>query len=376
MTNPRKMMMAAAGAGAEGGTLWTWGRNPPYYQLGIGGGVDKSTPVQVGSEENWTVATTGDNTNQWLNADGEIYGSGLNNHGNYGTGNVTTYSSPQLMVDPPSGTKVFVDLYIGGYGGIAVADDGTLWTWGDNGKGQLGNQTATTLDVSSPIQVGSLTDWAKCSGCENSYTMIKTDGTLWGMGKNNEGQLGDGTKIGRSSPVQIGSLTTWDRIPSCTQIHRYAIKTDNSLWVYGDGGQGRLGNSSSVNRSSPVQITGSWLDAGGGQDFGIGIKTDGTLWGWGYNISGQNGSGNTVTSSSPVQIGSLTSWESCATLNQSGFAIKTDGTAWAWGANSNGCLGISTVTNRSSPVQIASATTWSSLAKSCTGNAMAAIQGG
>jgi len=281
------------------------------------------------------------------------------------------------MIDPPGGTIDFVDIFIGGYGGFGVADNGTLWSWGDNGYGQLGNETGTTVDVSSPIQVGSLTDWAKASGCQNSYRMIKTDGTLWGMGKNDEGQLGDGTVIHRSSPVQIGALTTWDSLPSGAYAHTLAIKTDNSLWACGDAGQGRIGDGTDTHRSSPVQITGSWQSAAAGADFSVGIKTDGTLWTWGYSSVGQQGRGlGYSVDSSPIQVGALTTWESCSALNQSAFAIKTDGTMWAWGANYNGALGDGTTIARSSPVQVGSATSWSSLAKSIGGDAMAAIQGG
>jgi len=373
MATPLKLMMATAGAGGEGGTLWAWGRNDSYGQLGIGDVVNRSSPTQVGEETNWTVAATGDNTNQYLNADGEVYGSGLNNHGNFADGTITSKSAPTQMI----AKATWVDIYIGGYGGVAVADDGTLWTWGENGQGQLGLPALPlNTEASSPLQVGSLTDWAKCSGCQNSYTMIKTDGTLWGMGNNNAGQLGDGTVINRSSPVQIGSLTTWGSIPSTTAAHRFAIKTDDSLWVYGDGGQGRMGHNSGTSRSSPVQVTGSWQSVSGGSDFSVGIKTDGTLWTWGYSIQGQGGRPDKLTYSSPVQVGSLTSWSACAAIDQAGFAIKTDGTMWSWGINGNGVLGQPPVLSRSSPVQIGSLTSWSSLAKSCSSHAMAAIQGG
>ena len=142
----------------------------------------------------------------------------------------------------------------------------TLYAWGRNHLGQLGD--GTTVDKSSPVQVGALTTWLNAATGYAFTTATKTDGTLWAWGMNTQGQLGLGDATPRSSPVQVGALTTWDK---------------------------------------PV----------GGAYNTLATKTDGTLWSWGHNVYGQLGHGNTTTLSSPVQVGALTTWITPQKMSQS-----------------------------------------------------------
>ncbi|NBS70056.1 hypothetical protein EBT31_14260 [bacterium] len=212
---------------------------------------------------------------------------------------------------------------------LAIKTDGTLWAWGSGDSGRLGlNDTA---DRSSPVQVGALTTWAQvAAGGGGSTFAIKTDGTLWSWGYNYTGNLGlndSGPYTRRSSPVQIGALTTWKQI-SAGDDHALAIKTDGTLWTWGNNGSGRLGLGDTANRSSPVQIGAltTWSQAGGALSHSVSLKTDGTLWSWGSNTSGRLGLNDTINRSSPVQIGALTSWVRIPTnMSQSVFssAIKS-----------------------------------------------------
>jgi alpha-tubulin suppressor-like RCC1 family protein len=196
---------------------------------------------------------------------------------------------------------------------------------------------------------------------------LKTDGTLWMWGKGENGQLGQGNTDNHSSPVQVGALTTWSGI-AAGGWWTAALKTDGTIWAWGEGASGQLGQGNTTDYSSPVQVgaltTWSKIAAGNGYEEGtvLAIKTDGTLWAWGEGSAGQLGDGTTVDKSSPVQVGALTTWAQCSPGYKQSQALKTDGTLWAWGSGANGTLGQGNTTNYSSPVQVGSLTTWSKLA--------------
>jgi alpha-tubulin suppressor-like RCC1 family protein len=299
------------------GTLVSWGYNS-FGQLGIGtngGGGDstnRSSPVQIGSLTNWKYAT-------------------------------------------------------GGYDfSMAIKTDGTLWSWGYNSFGQLGLGTTgsnnSVNSKSSPNQVGSLTNWRYCE-CGDSHTVaIKTDGTIWTWGTNGYGQLGQGDTTHRSSPVQVGSATDWAYISS-GYFHCAAIKTNGTLWVWGENTYGSIGDGTRTNRWSPVQIGSSneWRFVASGASVTTAIKEDGTLWSWGYNTDGRVGDGTTSHRSSPVQISSLRSWKKLSYGHATGCAIKSDGTLWVWGYGVEGELGDGSQTSKSTLVKIGSATDWQSV---------------
>jgi alpha-tubulin suppressor-like RCC1 family protein len=155
-----------------------------------------------------------------------------------------------------------------------------------------------------------LTDWFRVSSGGSATAAIKTNNTLWTWGLNNNGQLGQNNVISRSSPVQVGALTDWRQV-STTGTHMVAVKTDGTLWAWGYNNHGQLGNGTAISRSSPVQIGAltNWSQVSAGQStFSLAVKTDGTLWAWGRNNYGQLGDGTVASKSSPVQIGALASW--------------------------------------------------------------------
>ena len=340
------------------GTLWAWGNNAAGA-LGLGDLVNRSSPVQVGSLTNWkTIPTNGVNESVIvIKTDGSLWSWGDNASGVLGLGNIVARSSP-VQVGTLTNWKT---IYSSNSSTIATKTDGSLWSWGYNFYGQLGS--GTVLHRSSPVQVGSLTNWkvVYISSGYNNSNAIKTDGSLWSWGNNAYGQLGLGDVVSRSSPVQVGSLTNWKTIQEDNSL---AIKTDGTLWAWGNNAAGALGLGDLVNRSSPVQVgtLTNWktLTPAGTADSILAIKTDGTLWSWGANASGQLGLGDVIDRSSPVQVGTQSNWQRII-ANFSIFAIKTDGTLWSWGNNSVGALGLGDLVNRSSPVQVGTLTNWRDL---------------
>ena len=241
----------------------------------------------------------------------------------------------------------------------AIKTDGTLWTWGDAGSGR--NGLGNTTSYSSPVQVGSLTTWSKVStGYGENFLAITTAGTLFAWGRGSSGQLGDGSTVNKSSPVQIGSETDWTVIANGKNAS--AGIRGGKLFTWGNDDTGSLGHGNTTNYSSPVQVGSAtdWTAVNFNEASMFGIR-GGKLFSWGKGQYGQTGHGNTTNYSSPVQVGALTNWSTCVGCVRSGAFIKTDGTLWTVGYNrygSGGILGDGTTVDKSSPIQVGSETDW------------------
>ena len=288
---------------------------------------------------------------------------GFNNYGQLGTNDRIYKSSPtQIGTETTWNTVAAIDVYSTDTHVLATKTDGTAWAWGRNTYGQLGINN--TIHRSSPVQIGSNTNWSIIIPGGLHTLAIKTDGTLWAWGVANDGRLGNLVASGnyKSSPTQIGTDTTWSNVATSERF-AIATKTDNTLWSWGGSAQGQLGRNNTTYASSPVQISGTtWSQTGiaVGRRFCLAVKTDGTLWGWGNNLFGQLGLNNQgVYRSSPVQVGAGTNWSLVNCGEYTSLATKTDGTLWAFGRNNVGQLGVSDRIDRSSPTQVGTGTNWS-----------------
>lgn len=255
-----------------------------------------------------------------------------------------------------------------------------LWTVGFNTNGKLGLSDTLNRIVYSQIEG---TNWQSAAAADGDFTLAtKRDGTLWAWGNNGHGQLGLGDIILRSSPVQVGILTNWSGTVAGGTRHSVALKTNGTLWSWGDNSGGALGLSmvgsgpETEKRSEPIQIgtdtDWSTVKAGGWTTFAR--KTNGTLWGWGANSYGVLGIPDNQSRSSPTQIGSDTNWSNNISIAgnvgapfYAAGAVRSNGTLWMWGPNSfpwgaaKGQLGLNDIVDRSSPTQVGSDTDWSTL---------------
>ena len=243
------------------GTLWAWG-GAASGQLGNGTVVNNSSPIQIGSKTNWTYVSNANNNCFAIDTDGKLYSWGFANFGITGHGNTTTLSVPTQV----GGLTTWAQVSGGRYNTIARKTDGTIWAWGRGAYGTIGQSDA--VDHQSPVQVGSLTTWANIFCNFRTAVGVTTSGTLFAWGDNDSGEVGVGSKAieAHSSPVQVGSLTNWSSSRGSTKSI-FALKTDKTAWAWGDNHAGTLGQGTAgaTDGSSPVQIGSdtNWVRLGG-----------------------------------------------------------------------------------------------------------------
>lgn len=322
-----------------------------------GASQDVSSPVQIGATEQWSNLSAS-NSSYGVKS-GKLFSWGANNSGALAQNDLVKRSSPVQVgaltnwstVD--AGWRDFC---------MAIKTDGTLWGWGDNDNTQGAIGDNTKINRSSPVQIGSLTDWSKVAAGANFCLAVKTDGTLWSWGHNEHGMLGQNNLVYLSSPVQVGSSTDWATpIAGGTSFDKHGgcIKTDGTLWMWGRNTHGQLGLGDRVDRSSPVQVGAetNWATGSLGDGTSFAITTTNKIYAWGLNNLGQLGLSDTVRRSSPVQIGSLTTWSTVSTKDDHTLTTTTAETVFGWGTGGNGELNNDEAVNKNSPVQIGSAYT-------------------
>ena len=300
------------GAIKSDSTMWFWG-----YSSGGSQTSSPSTAYTTGTS--WKKMAFG-RTEAWPNADLTIAIKTDGTLWEIQSGNPATQIA--------SAAAASWNIVSGGYGDrAAVKTDGTLWTWGLNDLGQLGDGT-TSLRTSPITTAGGGTNWKQVACGYKHVAAIKTDGTLWSWGRNSSGQLGNGTTTSSSSPgTTAGGGTNWKQV-ACGYNGTAAIKTDGTLWTWGSGGSGQIGDGTTSTRSSPVTtVLGgtNWKQVSCGDNHKAAIKTDGTLWTWGYNGLGQLGDGTTSTRSSPVTtVLGGTNWYQVSCGSSHTMALKNE----------------------------------------------------
>ena len=307
---------------------------------------------------------------------GSIWGCGYTVKGRGGWNNPSNlrYSSPTQL----PGNWVTVTS-AGQNASLGIKGDGTLWGWGaPDDHNPLGLNSETKR--SSPTQIGTGSDWAYVTsgtGQNSTVMAVKTDNTLWMWGSNEYGLLGfnQPTSSHRSSPTQLPG-TTWSTNPQHLSIfmNAQAIKTDGTMWAWGNaGGTPTPASPGYASMSSPCQIgtETTWDKIGKVYSNFCGIKTDGTLWTSGFNQYGELGQSDFTQYSSSRQVGTETTWKHVAFGDNWGSGVKTDGTMWVWGKSGAGQLGLNDRWSEvpeclNSPTQLGTDTNWSDVISSQT----------
>jgi len=330
--------LCSAFAIKKDGSLWAWGYNR-QGALGDGTTINRYTPVRIGTDCDWATVSSNDGLTMAIKNDGSLWAWGYCHYGVFGNDAHFSYSPVRIGTDTWMDVSVatFTDYfafdtghYYAGHT-LAIRTDGSLWAWGINNYGQLGD--GTTMDSSAFVRVGGDNDWVTVSAGYTSSLAVKHDGSLWAWGNNSRGQLGDGTGTNRSAPVRVGTDNNWisAKTNSFQYPTSYGIKNDGSLWTWGLGSFS--GSASTAIHYSPV-IVGSaddhWLDVSpaGSGFYTIAVKNDGSLWGWGDNYDGVIGDGTQTTRQTPSRIGADKNWgENGTGAFKRDFTIRAQKTA-------------------------------------------------
>ncbi len=324
-----------------------------------------------------------------LKNDGTVWAWGSNSNGQLGDGTSGINKNIPVQVkdvtDPTGFLTNIIAIFASWRHSLALKIDGTVWAWGNNYDGQLGDSTSG-MNKNIPVQVkdatdptGFLTNIIGVSAGWFHSLALKADGTVWAWGNNSKGQLGDGNfGTNKNIPVQVKDTT--DPSTFITNVisifaswsHSLALKTDGTVWAWGNNYDGQLGDGTSgTNKNIPVQVQDvtdptdfltNVIDISAGWFHSLGLKIDGTVWACGGNTSGQLGDGTCGSNKNiPVQVkdstGFLTNIIAISAGWSHSLALKTDGTVWAWSRNIEGQLGDGTSgNNKNIPVQVKDAT--------------------
>jgi alpha-tubulin suppressor-like RCC1 family protein len=320
----------------ENSGLWAWGDNY-YAQFGDGTSDGSYTPIQVGNGTSDWVGVSGSYTHTVaIRVDGSLWAWGTNQYGQLGNGTVTENSNVPTQVD---GGGVWAAVSAHGNHSLAIRADGSLWAWGWNAVGQLGD--GTNADRSRPVQVGDgASDWFAVAAGATHTLAVRDDGSLWAWGMNSYGQLGLGDTTNRNAPQRVGDANDWATVATGT-YHTLAIKKDGSIWAWGQNNYGQLGLGNTTNQNAPQRVGEGveWASVAAGATHTLAVRDDGSLWAWGRNNYGQLGLGNMTNRSDPRRVGEGVDWTYVAAGAYHSLALKSDGSLWAWGYNSYGQIG-------------------------------------
>ena len=356
----------ANGNGQLGDTTTT-DRPKPDVTLGVGG-----AGVLTGT----VAAAEGGYHSLALKADGTLWAWGFNTYGQLGNGGTAEQHAP-VQVSGLGTTKVAA-VAAGVQHTVALRADGTVWTWGRNNYGQLGNGTydGSPAAHSTPFQVLGLSNVVAVAAGEFHTVVLKADGTIWSWGDNGNGQLGDGSTTNRYAPVRVGGLNGMVAL-AAGAYHTLAVDSDGAVWAWGSNYYGQIALDGTQDEPTPVQVHGlsQIVDVAAGIYHSLALDSEGTVWTWGNNAYGQIGNGNTTDQHEVVTASGLHGAVAVAGGAWHSVALLDDGSVWTWGNNGNGQLGDGTTTTRYTPGPASTVGEVAALATGPTANSTATIAG-
>jgi alpha-tubulin suppressor-like RCC1 family protein len=291
----------------------------------------------VASSKPSTVAF-GNSHSTAVSADGSLWSWGNNVNGQLGLGNTTNQAKPTR-----ASLDSVVTLAAGVNHNLALTSAGEVWAWGDNRQLQLGFPGNTSVNF-KPVKVVGLTAVTSIAAGNFTSYALRADGTVWVWGIGDFGELGLGATTDQVVPTKLTTLSNIIAIAS-GPYHVLALRADGTLWAWGSNGVGELGTGGIPNSTfAPVQVTGlrGVVSMSAGADHSAAVRSDGTVWTWGNNSLGQLGNNTLNRSAIPTQVIGLEDVQSVAAGASGTVALKIDGTVWTWGNNRFGQLGIGT----------------------------------
>lgn len=391
------------------GTLWAWGDNFEG-QIGIGStGNVRTTPIQIGTSSDWVAISAGAVFSVALKSDGTVWCWGNNGFGQLGNASTSPSSAPisvalplpaksiasgeqHVVVLMPNGTlyawgrndlgqlgignfqsirntpalvqaqRDFKEIACGGNHTLAIKADGSLWSWGHNNGGQLGQIVGNNQNL--PVRIGARNDWRWITAGELHSIAVDNQGNIYSWGGNDVGQLGDGSNTNRNTLAMLSQESEYWRTIVAANKHSAAIKNNGSLWLWGNAHLGSTGFGDTTPRLLPVRlgIDSNWSAYQSAAAHHLALKANGTLWAWGQQNLAQLGLGDTITRNQPTLVHSSIAWLSFATGSSFSVAIKSDGTLWTWGNNANGQLATGNFSSTLAPQQVGNDSTWIAIA--------------
>jgi alpha-tubulin suppressor-like RCC1 family protein len=298
------------------GTVWAWG-DARNGKLGNGASSGSSSvPVRVTGLTDVVSIGAGPYNGYAIRSDGTAWSWGYGGYRALGTGSTEDSSVPARITTLSN----VVSITGGTYNAYAAKSDGTVWSWGSSGNGALGARVNSTA---VPVQVPGLSGVVSVAACESTGYALKSNGTVWAWGYGGYGGLGNGTtSSSQYDPVQTIGLTGVKKI-SGSWYTAYALKTDGSVWSWGRNQYGQVGNGSTNNSSAPVQVSGlsGVLDIAAGASAAYAIVGDRTVRAWGYGRTGALGNGGQADSTVPVAVSGLYGAFAVGGADQAGFAV-------------------------------------------------------
>ena len=349
----------------QGGRLSCWG-SATRGATGLGYSSDRASPSPVGSDLDWSAVQVQTDDGCGIHATGKLSCWGRNIAGEIGDGTTTTRPTP---VDVGAG-KTWKRVGVGRTHSCGIANDGgadAMYCWGSDNYGEAGNGAGSTPSLTpAPIAAspGNSSPYADLAVGSSHTCAIRADKSLWCWGRNNYGQLGDGTTSNQSAPTQVGAATDWASITTAGET-TCGLRSGGILWCWGRNDNGQLGlGLPDAQLSAPAQLSGSWSFASMGSTHGCAVSTTGSLWCWGRNTSGELGFGNTMSPVSiPAQVGMSATWLSVATgISATTCALDASGDVYCFGSGSYGQLGSGAYASATSPQKIASGGGFSAIA--------------